>query len=375
MTDTEDSRLLPLDKSKLFEAWRDPDTGIVSYILTRKVAPVQQSFYFVTPSMTSDGRYLWIQCAGGSSGSGDDRTLAVVDRAEDTLTHLPETAYDGGPYVDPDDGAAYWCKGVSVYRCGPAPGDEVTLVNTIPEDVHRGRTGKQKVSHLTRSADGKEFFMDSQFGNDWVAGSLPLDGSDYQVWQVFGRCYNHAQFNPVDSDLALIAQDWWPDAAGHVKKYDNRMWTIRRGEKARPIFEFDNFYGHEWWDADGRTIWYIDYNKGTFKVDAFTTEDVHVWPAGNGHSHCSTCGRHLAGDIDVYSWRARGCRVGFLNTVTGKEVNIVSDLPMHPEMNTYHIHPHPQFCADNEFVAYTTTVRGQADFALTRTADLIAATS
>ena len=74
---------LALEKSSLFEAWTDPQTGIVSYILTKKVVPVQQSFYFVTPSMTSDARYLWVQCADGST---KDRTLALVNLGEDTFT-------------------------------------------------------------------------------------------------------------------------------------------------------------------------------------------------------------------------------------------------------------------------------------------------
>ena len=362
---------LDLPASKLFEAWTDPASGMTSFILTKKVSPIQQSFYFVTPSMTTDARYLWIQCADGVS---EDRTLALVDLTADTITHLPETSYRDGPFVDPDDGSVYFCRDLSVFKRSPEPGGEVILVNTIPEDVHRGRPCGRMVSHLTRSADGREFFLDAQFGDEYVAGSLPVDGGDYQLWQRFGRCYNHAQFNPADSDLALIAQDWWPTPDG-VRKYDNRMWTIRRGHQAEPVFQFDNFYGHEWWDADGRTIWYIDYNKGTYKVDAFTKEDVHVWPAGNGHSHCSTCGRYLAGDVDVYSWALRGCSVGFFNTITGQEANIVSDMPRHPLIDDYHLHPHPQFAGGNEFIVYTTTVRGEPDIALTRTADLIAATS
>ena len=44
--------------SKLFKPWIDPISGIKSYILTRHVAPIQQSFYFTNQSFSADGRYL-----------------------------------------------------------------------------------------------------------------------------------------------------------------------------------------------------------------------------------------------------------------------------------------------------------------------------
>ena len=39
--------------SRLFTPWRDPVSGVESFILTARVAPVQQSFYYVTPSLTA----------------------------------------------------------------------------------------------------------------------------------------------------------------------------------------------------------------------------------------------------------------------------------------------------------------------------------
>ena len=43
-----------LSESKLFTAWTDPQSGLTSYILSQKVAPLQQSFYFVNDGMTRD---------------------------------------------------------------------------------------------------------------------------------------------------------------------------------------------------------------------------------------------------------------------------------------------------------------------------------
>ena len=51
-----------LDDSQLFTAWRHPETGVRFHILTEKVVPIQQGFYFVNDGMSADGRYLWLYC-------------------------------------------------------------------------------------------------------------------------------------------------------------------------------------------------------------------------------------------------------------------------------------------------------------------------
>jgi len=42
---------------------------------------------------------------------------------------------------------------------------------------------------------------------------------------------------------------------------------------------------------------------------------------------------------------------------------------------TSYYHPHPQFVLHDEFICYTTTVRGTLDVALVRVADLVARSS
>jgi hypothetical protein len=131
--------------------------------------------------------------------------------------------------------------------------------------------------------------------------------------------------------------------------------------------------GHEWWDADGNHVWYIDYRRGTVKVDLRTGRHKIVWPNGHTHSHCDRPGRYLAGDVNPHngSWR-----VAFYNTETGREINIVSDLPPPPyPMRSYHIHPHPRFCLHDRYVCYTTTVLGTVDVAITPVSQLVAMTS
>lgn len=363
----------------LFTPWRDPASGVTSYLLTRRVAPLQQSFYFTNRSMDREGRYLWFYAAfppGGGAKSG--RTLAVADLREGAVRLVPEAMFrDTSPMVDPDTGEVFWCWGYSVYRRRPEPEAPVSLVGALPESVHRNRRGERLATHLTRSADGKELLLDAHLGDEWWTGTMPLDGGPVEHWQSFDRNYNHAQFSPTDPDLTLIAQDHWIDMkSGEYTFYDRRIWTLRRGERARPVFDHTRKLMHEWWDSDGRHIWYIDRERGTQKVDLQTGEVTTVWPAGTCHSHASLDGQYVVGDIGTYSWRDTGCRVAFFNTETGQAIDIVSALPepIHSR-DHYHIHPHPQFCAGDAWIVYTTTVRGgQADVAMVRVRDLVAAT-
>ena len=48
-----------LTASAAFRPWIDPESGITSYLLHDRVAPLQQSFYFTNRSFSEDGAYLW----------------------------------------------------------------------------------------------------------------------------------------------------------------------------------------------------------------------------------------------------------------------------------------------------------------------------
>lgn len=380
--------LLNPNDREMFEPWKDPKTGITSYILKKQVAPIQQSFYFTNQSITKDGRYLWFYVSFPPSGSSiDGRMLGVADFKLGTVNFYPETAFRASSaMVDTDDGTVYWCEDYAVYSRRPEPDAKVKFINSIPKEIHKNRPGLQLSNHLTRSADKKEFLIDAMFGREYLVGTLPLDGNTFSIWQRFDRRYNHGQFSPTDSNIALIAQDWWPDVAtGERTEIENRIWIIRRGENAEPIFTIPDHgeYVHEWWAADGKAIWFVDYSKGTCKVDLATRQKIIVWPNGVCHSHCSADENYLVGDIGPYWWRSpKGCRLAFYNVKTHKEINIVSSLPFivpeytrkEQDRGKYHLDPHPNFCCSDQFIVYTTTVRGRFDVAVVKVGDLIEAT-
>jgi hypothetical protein len=175
----------------------------------------------------------------------------------------------------------------------------------------------------------------------------------------------------------LLAQDNWNDpTTGETGVLADRIWLLRRGQEARPLFSdaSSTNRGHEWWGGDGRHVWYVDYASGVEKVDIKTNERTLVWPGGMWHAHANHEGTLLVAD----RWTAsppQVAQVAFFDTRSGREVTIVSHMPAPPaplEMVAYHLHPHPQFCAGGRFVCYTTTVLGRVDVAITRTDDLVA---
>ena len=365
------------ERSGLFTRWTDPVSGVESWILSRRVAPIQQSFYFVNPSFSDDGRYLWLFCSfppGGDAYYG--RQLAVIDFEQQAIRHYPETQFaDASPGVDTRTGEVYWTTGLEVWKRGPRANDQATRVNAFPADLAHNRRPLRLATHLTFSADRKSVNIDALFGDDCFIGELPLDGGDFRLWQKFDRCYNHAQFSPTDPDVQLLAQDGWFDAGtGAVGVTHDRLWLIRRGEQARQICPDtpSDMRGHEWWDVDGKHVWYIDYRKGTERVNIETGVRENIWPSGHTHSHCDRDAKYLVGDVNPGA--SDQWRVAFFNRATGREIDIVSRLLPLPHRTKYHVHPHPQFSQRDRYICYTTNVLGTIDLALVSVEHLVALT-
>ena len=363
----------------LFTRWRDPRSDVESWILSRRIAPLQQTFYFVNSGWSADGRYYWFYAAFPPAGDSNyGRTLAVIDFEEGEVRHFPEAQFlDASPAVDPSGSDAYWCNGLDLWKRGPGRRDPAVWVNRFPEALAKNRRPWRLATHLTFSADGRSVNLDAEIGREWFAGHAPLDGGPVEIWRRFESGHNHAQFSPTDPGLQLIAQDSAVDpVTGESPRYENRMWLLRQDGSAEPLLEGDEcrMHGHEWWSADGRRVWYVHYGRGVAYAGLQDRRPHLAWPLLKAsHAHCDAAERFLVADA-VPSDRSES-RVAFLNRETGRAVDIVSQLPHLPELRKYHIHPHPRFGLDDRYICYTTTVLGQVDIAFVRVADLAAATA
>ena len=354
-----------------FEPWIDPETGITSYLLNERVAPVQQSFYFVNPSVSPDEKWLWFYTAFPPNRQ---KTLGVVSLDPDNplIMHYPQGGFtSGSPMVAPESDAIYFCMRNHVYKM--SLDGEVEVACTLDEAYIDHRNHNRLATHLTMSADRKYLLLDGDMGNFWWIGIGDLETGQVKVLQEFGSHHNHAQFSPTDPNLFITPEDWWRDkTSGKYFPYDHRLWLMdidqTRYEPVRPK-DWDcghtSAASHEWWSQDGLICW-NDYRIGTFECDPYTLQATHVWQRSLCHAHCSSDRRYWCADDSPYEWDRRPCEIRFYDRETDRETHIVTAMPKPPmPRGSYHLDPHPQFSPQDGWIVYTTTVRGMVDVALT----------
>ncbi len=370
------------ETSRLFTRWRNPASGVESFVLTERTAPVQQSFYYTNPSFTDDGRFLWLRCGfPPDGGMHAAQVLGVADLERDEVRVFHETQFSSAsPAVDLVTGEAYWVNELDVWKRGPQAEARPVLVNSFPRELARGRP-ERIATHLTFSAGGQAVNIDARFPDaggvqQCFIGDMPLDGSPFRLWQKMeGRFHDHGLFSPTDPDVQMFAHEYWQDHGHEPFDADrpyHRLWWIRRGEPAEPILRQPvSHSGHEWWDADGKHVWYVHYGVGVKRVNLANREEQVLWPGHLAHAHSDRSGNYLVADA-MADPSVADCHVQFRNLRTGKEIEIVNRPPLARGLTQCtHLHPHPQFCRNDQYICYTTTVPDRVDVALVRTQDLI----
>jgi len=369
-----------VENSRHFRRMQDPVSGAVYYVMDTHVAAQQQGFYFVNPSMSDDGRYLWFYC---SFPPALYRTLGVVDFLTDEVYHFPETQYAGAtPLVDTATGHVYYADDAAVYRRSPNPAEAPVLIAPLPAVMFENNARViNPATHLTFSPDKKQLFLDAVTTKGWVAGALTMETGEFQVYcrPQFHR--NHGQFNPVYPGLALMAEDFF--GGFKIRTDENgvymRLWTVTSDgeEKVWPPLDLQKAT-HEWWSADGRKIYYCRYddvsNNGVCAIDIFTGEHKMVAPVRAWHSHSTADDKLFIFDENDGFYRGCPSRVGLYNTTTGKKVYIVSQheaLASREKPSKYHLDPHPRFNGQEKYIVFTTVTDGHTDLAVAKTADIL----
>jgi hypothetical protein len=370
-----------LDRHPLFERWQDPVSGVVSYILKERVAPLQQSFYFTNASVSPDEKWLWFYC---SHPPNQTPTLGCVslDPENPIIKHFPQSGFtSGSPMVAPESDGVYFTAGSGVYKL--SLDGRVEVVCALSKEQIGRRQFSRIVTHLTMSADGKYFLLDGDLGNFWWVGIGDIQTGEVKIIKTFANHHDHAQFSPVDPNLFLISQDHWSDkTTGQRFPLNHRLWLMDIQQTRFEAVSTKNWYSHnsdcthEWWAKDGTLCW-VDYKRGAFEANPTTLETTHVWNRSVCHGHCSADRRYWCADENPYKWATEPVQILFYDRVEKKEKHIVTAMPQpkvpqnlyrldppYCSRDTNHLDPHPHFSPKGTWITYTTMVRGEVDVAL-----------
>jgi oligogalacturonide lyase len=273
--------------------WIDPDTG--HRVVQLSTEPGSESLYFNLNPFTPDGQRMVITTPSGISMI-NLQTRAVEKIVEGRVNII---------MVGHKTGQIYYIKreianGVTnrvVYATDPATkvtrqiftlargenistvnADEILLGGTITENTETNREyfagGENRLTDIQTANQARD--RKGQMMTDRLAAHYPMSLFFYNIATgkktTCDRCtdwLNHLQFSPTDPTLLMFCHE------GAWHKVD-RIWTIRTdGSDMKLIHQRTmvmEIAGHEFWSADGKTIWY----------DLQTPRGEDFWVAGYG---------------------------------------------------------------------------------------------
>jgi hypothetical protein len=366
-----------LENHPYFTRSVDPKSGVVSYVLSEHVAPLQKVLYYVTPSIRGYGRHLWFRACFPPSKA---RFPAVVDLRQPAIRYFPQAVGDGGPtsegtpMVTAAGDSAYVAIGDGIYLLS-ADG-ALQEIGRMPDEILQGRHLYRLTTDITMSCDGKWLLLDSRIGNRWLIALMDATTGAVKPLRWFMTDHTHAAFALHDPKLIQLNQGHGRDPiSGERYEMNVRMWLmdtdLTRYEPVDPTLWFgrNSTCCHEWWTQSGKLQW-CDYQNGIFEMDLATRQKQIIWPHPLVHGQCDLTERYLCGDQNPYNWNERlPCSVWFYDCQNRREIAIVSEMPPQPlpwrDFRAFHIDPHPHFSADGQWVIYTTTALGKVSVALT----------
>ena len=373
--------------SKHFERVVDPISGAPHYVLKTKVAKYQQTIYYVNNAMSRDGRYLWFWATVNPIYKGGCRLLGYVDFLTDEVVYCPDVCTASTPFIDPDDGTAYFPTNTAIYKREPGRDKMTELVCTIPITGPVVATA----THITRTSDKNKFFLDigmAEFGG--IQGLIDIRDGSFTEWCRTERPHNHGQLNPKNDDLALMAYDGFNnlvDGKYNRIPYDEngvyqRLWTLTSDGERKMWPPMHNYATHGWWSADGNKIYYCCDNHGIYGIDIRTGENITVLDGIDPwHAFSSKDDSLFVYDekkLERYGGKwYRGCpaAVNFLNRRTGKHLVVISEMPENghtpDNQNYYHIDPHPRFTENEKYIVFSTSELGGCDLAVAVVDELV----
>ncbi len=243
-------------------SWIDPDTGHRVVRLTRE--PGSASLYFHQNPFTADGKMIYTTPDGISAldlkthaskpvVKGNVRVIVAGRKSRNVYYQRSGAVYS----ADVDTGAERLIAQLPPRgSVSTVNADESLLAGTYLEgagqDYYAARP--QQPQQLNQPAN-KGQMMEERFAAHLPMGLFVVDTKTGRLKTIL-KCtdwLNHLQFSPTDPALLMFCHE------GPWHKVD-RIWTIRAdGSQLTKIHNRTmamEIFGHEFWSADGKTIWY-----------------------------------------------------------------------------------------------------------------------
>ena len=302
-------------------SWIDPDTGHRVVRLTKE--PNSASLYFNQNGYTAGGKKLVYTTPDGISTL--DLETNEARQVVEGRVRLIETGRKRQRVYYLKDGAAYWTdvETKETRRIGNLPprgsistvnADETLLAGTYIEGDGRDynnqrpqggeRSGQTPAQgHALDQPRNKGQMMEDRWAARLPMGLFTLNVQSGEVKTIHKATdwLNHLLFSPADPTLLMFCHE------GPWHKVD-RIWTIRTGgtqlKKIHTRTMAMEIFGHEFWSADGKTIWYDlqtprgeDFWLAAYQVDTGERTWYHLqrneWSI---HFNVTGDGRLLCGD-------------------------------------------------------------------------------
>jgi oligogalacturonide lyase len=300
-------RMMAADASSPTE-WVDADTG--HRVVQLSTEPGSESLYFNLNPFTPDGKRMVITTSNGIAMVNLE--TRAVEKLIEGRVHIIMVGHKTGKIffgqvriengvtnrfvcsLDPNTKAVHDImklpRGQDVSTVNA---DETLLAGTITERTdwgtneffNGGPNRRNDIATADKQREKKGTMME-----DRLAKHYPMELFFYNIatgrTRIVNRCTDwlgHLQFSPTDPKLLMFCHE------GPWHKVD-RIWTIRTdGSHLKLIHQRTmvmEIAGHEFWSADGKTIWY----------DLQTPRGEDFWVAGYGVTNSARTWYHLQRD-------------------------------------------------------------------------------
>ena len=374
-------------------SWVDPDTGHRVIRLTRE--PGSDSFYFNYNAYTPDGKKMAYSTPNGISvlnlttleakqlvtgptktiivghktpnlyytratddpffsqlwcvnlDTGENRKLADLPRRASVVTINADETLGAGTFIEGDANAG------GAYD-GTTPLGRMTATN-LGEPANKGQM------MATRLAAKLPMTM---FTIDLRTGKLTTLLEHSTDW------LNHLQFSPADPTLLLYCHE------GNWQMVD-RIWTIRTDGTQNQLIHKRTMEmeiaGHEWWGADGETLFYqLHFPRGghvSFIASYNVKTEERVWlqygpDQTSIHDNSSPDGKLFCGDGDtgtpwIFLFRPVLVRnQGTIGEHLIKGGYLESEKLVNMSKHNYRLEPNPSFTPDQKYIVFRSNMFG-----------------